>query len=71
MTDLKYRPQNLMSFLSFVGSVLGVLHLITEFEEGVFNIVKAIRWGFAITRRTYRWHFLLMTSFPKWFDVAL
>lgn len=58
MTDLKYRPQNLVSLLALVRCVLGVLHLVAEFEQRVFQVVEAVWRRFAITRRSYRRHFL-------------
>lgn len=58
MTDLKYRPQNLVSLLALVRRVLGVLHLVAEFEQRVFQVVEAVWRRFAITRRSYRRHFL-------------
>lgn len=56
MTDLKYRPQHLVPFLPFVRRVLGVFHLVAEFEERVFDVVEAGGWGFAVSRRAYWWH---------------
>ena len=56
VTDLEDGPQHFVSFLALVGSILCVLHLITKFEEGVFDVVKAIRQGFAVTCGAYGWH---------------
>lgn len=52
VTDLKYRPEDFVFLLSFVGGVLGIFHLIAEFKQGIFKIVKA-RWRrLAIARRS-------------------
>lgn len=50
MADLKNGPEDLMSLLPFMRCILGVFHFVAEFEECIFQIVKAIRWGLAITR---------------------
>lgn len=46
-----------MSLFALVRSVLGVLHLIAELQQGIFEIIESIRWGFAVTRGANRWHF--------------
>jgi hypothetical protein len=44
MGDLKDRPQHLVLLLALVRGVLGVLHLVGELEQRVFDIVEAL-WG--------------------------
>lgn len=48
MTDLENRPQYFMPLLALVRSVLGVFHLVGEFEQGVFDVVKAVWWRLAV-----------------------
>lgn len=50
MGDLEDRPQHLMLLLALVRSVLGVLHLVRELEQGVFDVVEAIGRRLAVTR---------------------
>lgn len=50
VSDLKYWPQNLIPLLSFVRGILCILHLVAEFEEGVFDVIKAIRRWLATAR---------------------
>lgn len=51
VTDLKNRPHHLVLLLAVVRGVLGVLHLVAELEQRVFDVVEA-RWrGFARARR--------------------
>jgi hypothetical protein len=42
MGDLEDRPQHLVLLLALVRGVLGVLHLVGEFEKGVFDVVEAL-----------------------------
>lgn len=46
--DLKHRPQHLMLLSALMRRVLCILHLVGEFQERVFNVVKSLRWGFAV-----------------------
>ena len=39
-----------MALLALVTRVLGVFHLIAEFEKRVFNVVEPSRWGLAHAR---------------------
>jgi hypothetical protein len=48
MTDLKYWPQDLVSFFALMGSVLRILHLVAKFQQGVFDIVESIWWRLAV-----------------------
>lgn len=56
MGDLKDGPENFMTLFAFVCGVLGVFHLVAEFQEGVFDVVEAVRWGFAVARGAYWRH---------------
>ena len=49
MADLEYWPQNLVPFLAFMRRVFRIFHLVTELEQGVFDIVEAIWWRLAIS----------------------
>lgn len=57
MTYLKNRPQHLMLLLALVRRVLGVFHLVVEFQERVFYVVEARRGGFAGARGADGGHF--------------
>jgi hypothetical protein len=48
MANLENRPKNLMFLLSLVRRILGIFHLIAEFQQGIFYVVEACWWGFAI-----------------------
>lgn len=50
MTDLEDRPENFLAFLPLVRGVLGVLHLVAELQESVFEIVEAVWWRLSIFR---------------------
>lgn len=39
-----------MALLPLMRRVLGIFHLVAEFEEGVFDVVEASGWGLAHTR---------------------
>lgn len=39
-----------MPLFTVVRGVFGIFHLIVEFEEGVFDVIVAVWWGFAISR---------------------
>jgi hypothetical protein len=56
MVDLEDGPEYLMPLLAFVRSILGVFHFIAEFQQRVFDVLKAIGWGFAIAGCADRWH---------------
>ena len=66
MANLKYRPQHLVLLLALVRRVLGVLHLVRELEERVFDVVEAVRWGLAGARRADGGHFSLGSRFGIW-----
>jgi len=36
MADLEYGPEDFLSFLALVWSILGILHLVAKFEQSVF-----------------------------------
>jgi len=56
MCDLEDGPHHLVPLLALVRGVLGVLHLVLELEERVFDVFEAI-WGrFAVARRADWWH---------------
>lgn len=45
MAYLEYRPHDFMALFAFMRGILGVFHLVTEFEQRIFNVVEAIwRW---------------------------
>lgn len=46
-----------MPLLSLVRCVLGVLHLVAKLQQGIFKIVKPVRWRSAVARWANRWHF--------------
>lgn len=48
VTDLEYRPENFIFLLSFMRRILSILHLIAELQQGIFNVVEAGGWWFAI-----------------------
>ena len=48
MSDLKYGPKHLVLLLAFVTGILGVFHLVAEFQQSVFDVLEAIRWRFAV-----------------------
>jgi hypothetical protein len=56
MTYLKYRPEDLMSFLALMRRILRIFHFIGEFQERVFDVVEAFGWGFAVARGADGWH---------------
>lgn len=47
MGNLEDGPEGLVALFALVGGVLGVFHLVAEFEEGVFDVVEAGGRGFA------------------------
>jgi hypothetical protein len=48
MADLEDRPEDLVFLFAFMRRILGIFHFVAEFQERVFDVVKA-RWGwFAI-----------------------
>lgn len=48
MCDLEDGPQSLVAFLALVCSSFRVFHLVLEFEQGVFDVVKAFWWRFLV-----------------------
>jgi hypothetical protein len=58
--NLKDGPQSLISLLSLVRRILGVFHLVGELEEGVFDVVEAVWWRFAVAGTADRWHFVVL-----------
>lgn len=56
MSDLENGPQNLMPLLALMRRILSILHLVAEFEERIFKIVKSIGWWLATASRPYWWH---------------
>lgn len=56
MGDLENGPQNLMPLLALMRRILSILHLVAEFEEHIFKVVKSIRWWLATASRPYWWH---------------
>ncbi len=65
MADLEYGPEDFLSFLALMRSVLGILHLVAEFEESVFYIIEAIWWWFPISRRPYGRHSNILAEESK------
>ncbi len=61
--DLEYRPQDLMPLLTLMRSVLCILHLVAELEQGIFDIIKAIwRWLATACRAYWRHRKVLWPS---------
>lgn len=56
MTDLEYGPENFVFLLSFMRCILRILHLVAEFQEGIFEIVEARGRRFAIAGSANRRH---------------
>jgi hypothetical protein len=56
MRDLEDGPQHLVLLLAFVTRIFGVLEFVLEFEQGVFDVLKAIRWRLAVLCGANRWH---------------
>ena len=56
VSDLEDWPQNLLSLLPFMRSILGIFHLIAKFKQSVLDIVEAIWWRLSISRRSYWRH---------------
>jgi hypothetical protein len=50
MRYLEDRPHYLMALFALVTRVLGVFHLIAEFEKRVFDVVEPSWWGLAHAR---------------------
>lgn len=65
MADLKYRPKDLMSFLSLVRGVLGVFHLVAELKERILDVLKPIGRWFAIPSGSDRRHHCYSHSFQE------
>lgn len=56
MTNLKNGPQDLVSLLALMRGVLGVLHLVAELEQRIFQVVEAVWRRFTVARRSYGRH---------------
>ena len=56
MCDLEDGPQHLVLLLALVARVLGILHLVAEFEEGVFEVLEAVGWWFTVLGGADGWH---------------
>ncbi len=56
MRDLEDGPLHLVLLATLVARVLGVLHLVGEFEKGVLDVVEAIRWRLSRLCAPHRWH---------------
>ena len=56
MCDLEDGPQHLVLLLALVAGVLGVLHLVAEFQQGVFEVFEAIGRWFAVLGGADGWH---------------
>ncbi len=48
MSDLKDRPQDLVPLLALVRRVLGVFHLVAEFQQRVLNVLEPLGWRLAV-----------------------
>lgn len=48
MRDLEDGPERFLPLLALVRRGFGVLHLVGKLEQGVFDILEAVRWGLAI-----------------------
>jgi hypothetical protein len=57
MSDLEDGPDHFVLFLSFVRSIFGVLELVGEFEQRVFDVFETIGWRLAVSGATDRRHF--------------
>lgn len=56
VANLKNRPENLVFLLSLVRRILCVLHFIAKLQQGIFYVVEACWWGFAIAACAYGRH---------------
>jgi hypothetical protein len=56
MRDLEDGPQHLVLLLAFVARIFGVLELVLELEQGIFDVLKAIRRRLAVLRGAYSRH---------------
>ena len=56
MTDLEYRPEDLVFLLSFMRCVFRILHFVAEFQQCVFEIVETSGRRFAIAGSANRRH---------------
>lgn len=56
MANLENGPEHLVFLLALMRCIFGILHLIAEFQERVFDVIEAC-WGwFAIARCAYWGH---------------
>ncbi len=56
MSDLKNRPEDFIPFLAFVRGILGIAHLVAEFEKCIFEVFEAVRGRFTIPGGAYGGH---------------
>ena len=56
MCDLKNGPEDFVALFTLVRTVFGVFHLVAERDEGVFDVVEAVGWGFAVAGGADGWH---------------
>lgn len=59
MSDLKDGPDHFVLLLPFVRGILGVLELVGEFEQSVFDVFEAVGRRLAILGAANRRHFEL------------
>jgi hypothetical protein len=65
MGNLKNGPQGLIPLLALVWRVFGVLHLVGELEECVFDVVEAIWWRFAVAGAANRRHSGVLSEYQR------
>lgn len=56
MRDLEDRPHDLVLWDVGGREVLGIFHLVGEYEEGVFDVAEACRRSFALRCVADGWH---------------
>ena len=56
MCDLKDWPERFVLLFAFVAGVLGILHLVLELEQSIFDILEAIWRWLAVLSCTYGRH---------------
>lgn len=61
--DLEYGPLRLVFGHIVVGGVLGVLHLVAEDEQVVFDVAEALWRRLALGGMSYCWHILFISEF--------
>lgn len=57
MSDLEDWPDHFVLLLSFVRGILGVLELVGEFEQSVFDVFEAVRRRLAVSGAADRRHY--------------